>query len=58
MKGITVDRAYLVFVKVPSLGHKTNIHVNSKVNPPPTQKKRKEKKRIIALVYVLYSSKS
>lgn len=27
MKGITVDPAYLVFIKVPSLGHKTNIYV-------------------------------
>lgn len=43
MKGITVDRAYLVFVKVPSLGHKTNIHVNSKVTPPHPEKKKKKK---------------
>lgn len=43
MKGIIVDRAYLVFVKVPSLGHKTNIHVNSKVTPPPPRKKEKKK---------------
>lgn len=47
MKGITVDRAYLVFVKVPSLGHKTNIHVNSKVNNPPPTQKKKEKKELL-----------